>query len=389
MGPHFDGMTKSVPDMMYENHLKGEYTVEKGDHSLIITASSCYMAKEETLFLIDSLPREGSREYYEKILSSLGLEKPSAIFDKLVNISALRIKKKTPLFRKMTRALLNPDIRLLPAGMQEKIVNTIGLSFLRSSLMGNSALFFLLSVSGIAVSLGISCTGVYSRLAGISTGHPGSLQVLALVLSGSLVHELGHSLTTAACGLGLRPIGFSMYLFFPVFYTNVSGIEKLPSREKAAIDCGGFCLQSIYLFMLLIAWFCTKNMLFLEPIRWISVIMVFNINPFLRTDGYWLYKDVRQGLKDTMYTDFIHYAYMIAFTVFTFKLLTLGYSRTDSLYRLVLSVYHAPVMLLRDGYKILLGAYLIIMLFVGCVSRFRETRTEWVELRGRNRAYQS
>jgi hypothetical protein len=191
---------------------------------------------------------------------------------------------------------------------------------------------------------------------------------------------LGHSFTAAACGIGLRPIGFSVYLIYPVFYTNVSGIDRLSLTEKAAIDCGGFFSQSAYLFLLLFLWLTTKQMLFLETVRWISVIMAFNMNPFLRTDGYWLYKDVRKGLTKNRYTDSFHYLYIIAFCAFSLYLFSYVFSRTEYIYGLILSAFHDPKILFREGYKIVLGLYLIIMFFVGGVCRFQETRKEWLEL---------
>jgi hypothetical protein len=367
--------------MIYENHLKGAYSVENGVNSLKITAISCYNMKEETLSLIDLLPREGTRESYVENISSFGIEKAPAIFERLVSIGALRIKIKTPLFKKITGNLIKPDIMLFPAKWQEKLLEKVGITLSRRWLLSNLKIFFLLSASGIAISLLLSFSGIYPWLAGMSTGHPETVHMFALVLFGSLVHELGHSLTAAACGIGLRPIGFSVYLFYPVFYTNVSGIDKLSTQEKAAIDCGGFFSQSAYLFLLLLSWLFTKNLLFLESLRWISVIMVFNMNPCLRTDGYWLYKDVRKGLQINKVTEFFHYLYIVAFAAFSVYLLSYVYARSEYIYGLVHAAYLDPKLLLHEGHKILLGCYLIVMFFVGSVSRFHETRKEWLELK--------
>ena len=372
-----------MPEIIYENHLKGEYSVENGENSFSITSSSCYRMKAETLALIDNLPREGSREFYMETLSAFGLDKAPAIFERLVALGALRVKTKTPLFKKITGNIIKPDIKIFPAKWQENILKKAGVTLSRAWLLGNLKMLFLLSASGIALSLVISFTSLYPWLAGMSSGRPGTVHLFALVLLGSLVHELGHSFMAAACGIGLRPIGFSVYLFYPVFYTNVSGMEKLSAMEKAAIDCGGFFSQSAYLFFLLFLWLFTKNLLFLESVRWISVIIVFNLNPFLRTDGYWLYKDVRKGLANNKFTDSLHYLYIIAFSAFSLYLFAYVYSRTESIYGLILSAYHDPKLLLREGYRIILGFYLIIMFFVGGVRRFQETRQEWLELRNK------
>ena len=377
------GARGRMPKKIYENFLKSEYFVENGETSLIITASSCYRIKEETFFLINNLPRKGSRKSYVETICSLGIEKAPAIFERLLLIGALRLKKKTPLLKKLAGNIIKPDIRLFPAKWQENILTKVGLTLSHAWLLKNLNMLFLLSVLGLSLSFVISFMGIYPWLARMSSGQPETVYMFALVLFGSLIHELGHSFTAAACGIGLRPIGFSVYLFFPVFYTNVSGIEKLTSREKAAIDCGGFFSQSAYLFFLLFLWLTTKNMLFLESVRWISVIMAFNMNPFLRTDGYWLYKDVRKEFANNKFADFVHYLYIIAFTTFSLYLFYYVYSRAESIYGLIFSVYHDPKLLFCEGYKIILGFYLIIMFLVGGVRRFQETRQEWLELRNK------
>jgi hypothetical protein len=367
--------------LIYENHLKDGYSIEKGDNSIKITSSSCYWMKEETLFLINNLPREGIRENYVEALTLFGIEKSQIIFDRLLEVGALRVRVQKPLFQKMIINLIKPNVTICSSKLQEKLLNSINVKFSRDWLLRNLSLVFLLSAFGVSISLLISFTSIFPWLAGMSVGHIDTTLLFALVLLSSLMHELGHSCTIAACGLGLRPIGFTVYLIYPVFYTNVSGIEKLPTIEKAAVDCGGFFLQSGYLLLLVILWLATKNILFLESVRWMSVIMVFNMNPFLRTDGYWLYKDIRKGFPNNKFADAFHYLFMIAFSAFSLYLFSYVCSRMASIYAIMLQAYHDPRYLLHEGYKVVLGLYLIIMFFVGGICRFHETRKEWLELR--------
>lgn len=370
-----------MPEITFENLLKSGYSVEKGDVSLKITSRSCYWMKEETLFLIDNLPREGSRECYVEALSLLGIEKSYAIFERLLDVGVLRERVPTPLIKNIINKLIKPDIILFSAKSQEKFLKKFSVTLSRERLLNNLRLFFLLAASGVAVSLVISFTSIFPWLEGMSAGHLDTMLLFALVFFSSLMHELGHSFTIAACGIGLRPIGFTVYLIYPVFYTNVSGIEKLTIMEKAAVDCGGFFLQSGYLLFLFMLWLFTKNMLFLESIRWISVIMVFNLNPFIRTDGYWLYKDLRKGLSSNIFADAFHYLYIIAFSAFSLYLFSYVYSRLASISDLILQACYDPKFLLHEGYKIILGFYLVVMFFVGGICRFHETRKEWLELR--------
>jgi len=369
-----------MSETVYENHLKGEYAVENGEDSLIITSSSCYRMKEETLSLIDNLPKEGGKDFFLKAMSEMGIEKAEAIFDRLLAIDALRPARKKPV-RKLLLSLIRPDLRLIPAAWQEKFFRAARLAPVPGRLGRNSGGIFFLAAAGVLAGLVVSYSGIYPELAKISSGRPQTFQMLALVLLGSVIHELGHSWSAAAAGIGFRPVGFSVYLFYPVFYTNVSGMEKLSAKEKTAIDLGGFFTQSAYLILLLGLWYLTKNLLFLETVRWMSLIMLFNLNPFLRTDGYWLYKDARKGFGDNKYARRLHYLYLAAFALFSLYLFRYLYLRVGSIYALLVSVWAEPSVLLSEGYKIVLGFYMLIMFFMGGARRLEETRQEWLELK--------
>ena len=202
-----------------------------------------------------------------------------------------------------------------------------------------------------------------------------------LALAGGLAHELGHSFAAAAAGIGLRPVGLSIYLIFPVFYTNVSGIETLPLRDKALIDCGGFTSQGIFLLFLLLAASLTGNSLFAEAVRWIMVLVFFNLNPFFRTDGYWLYKDLQASFEKTRLAKIVHITYFAAFTAFSFYFLwRLGVGLSGIPDRLA-RIASSPGDLFSRGYSTALWCYFLVMGFVASLRRFQEIDREWKEVR--------
>lgn len=370
-----------MPGEIYENFLKGDYAVENGDASLIITKSSCYRVKEETIALVENLPGEGDRDFFVRAMEELGIEKAGPIFDRLLAIGALRIKqKKSPL--RLLAFLLRPDFRLIPAAWQERAFKALGLAPSAQWLGRNFKTVFALAAAGLLISLVISYTGIYPRLAGVSSGEPKTLHMLLLVLLGSIIHELGHSYAAAASGIAFRPIGFSVYLFMPVFYANVSGMERLPLKEKASIDMGGFFTESAYLLGLLALWYFTRNLLFLAAVKWMSLIIVFNMNPLLRTDAYWLYKDFRKSFPGNRFADRVHYLYLAAFLGFSLYLFKYIYLQAGAILTLLSSVWASPSLLLSEGYKIVLGVYIVIMFFMGVPRRLEETRQEWLEMKG-------
>ncbi|HCC47410.1 MAG TPA: hypothetical protein DEQ38_04750 [Elusimicrobia bacterium] len=370
-----------MSETLYENFLKGEYAVENGDASLIITKSSCYRVKEETIALVENLPARGDKQHFIKAMEGLGIAKAAPIFDRLLAIGALRLKEKKKLSGALS-AIVRPDFRLIPAAWQEKAFRALGLAPSPEWLGRNFGKVFALAAAGLLLSLAVSYTGLYPALAKLSHGAPATLTMFALVFLGSVIHELGHSYAAAAAGIAFRPIGFSIYLFLPVFYANVSGMERLPLKEKAAIDLGGFFTESAYLLLLLALWFFTKDLLFLAAVKWMSLIIVFNMNPLLRTDAYWLYKDFRKSFPGHRLADWFHYLYLAAFLGFSLYLFKYIYLQAGTILALLSSIWASPALLLSEGYKIILGFYLIIIFFTGGAKRLEETRQEWLEMKG-------
>lgn len=372
-----------MPDEIYENHLKGEYAVDGGESFLIITARSCYRVPPEAAWLISALPRHGSWQAFRQSLSRLGINEAPKVLDRLVAIGVLRKEADAGMPGKLARTLLAPDIRLLPAKWQESALSWAGLHPSDRWLHAFRGLF-VLPVAVLGLGIAVFAGGTYGTLEQMSSGQPNAVAIVLLLLLGGLVHEAGHSLTAAACGIGLRPIGFSLYLFFPVFYANVSGMENLPLRRKIAIDCGGVVLQSGYVLALGLAWWISRDISLLEAVRWTGLIMVFNLNPLLRTDAFWLYRDLRDSLPRNRAADALHLVYLAAFSGFT---LYLFYRVLDGIVP-VLSVLEAavdhPSLLLSEGYKVVLGAYILVLVCTGGVARFKESREEFSALRRRD-----
>lgn len=205
--------------------------------------------------------------------------------------------------------------------------------------------------------------------------------IFLLIAAGSLIHELGHSFAAGAAGIGLRPIGFSVYLFYPVFYTNVSGMEKLDIKRQLAIDCGGFIAQSAYLFLLVLLVLFTGSAACAEAVKWIILIMAFNINPLLRTDAYWIYADLREKFGGNRWMDYLHRLYLIAFVLFSLYILWHVFSRAGHIADMLYLAFYKPATLLHEGHRIIIGLYFVVMALMGGLRRIKEGHTEWDKLK--------
>lgn len=365
-----------MSEVLYENHLKSAYLVRIEGQRLAITETSFYRLSDETAGLIEELPAAGPRSLFFKYLSDLGLNAPEDIFGRLVEIGALT-EKRGPGPKAILKRIMSPRIRIITPQIQESVLYFLGVNLPAEKKRWASILAGI-SLAGLLWGSFLALVGSQKAIPTSLAGHPDWIHVFFLALAGGLVHELGHSFAAAASGIGLRPVGVSVYLIFPVFYTNVSGIETVPFRDKALIDCGGFISQGIFLFLLLLAASFTGIFLFAEAARWIMVMVFFNLNPFFRTDGYWLYKDLLASFPKNRLANIVHVVYFAAFTAFSvYFLCRLGIGLSGIPDRLA----STPGSLFSHGYSTALWGYFLIMGFIASLRRFQEIQREWKEVR--------
>lgn len=363
----------------YENHLKGVYSVKTGEKTLAITDTSCYNLPEATAWLTANLPGAGAKNEYLASLSALGLAEPEKIFEKLMAIGALQVKPERS-WKSILKAIFSPKIRLLSAQWQARVLALLRVG--PEGLRRASVLFLWPALLGAFWGLWLLAGGGDKLLPAAAGGKASGAAVLVLVVVSSLVHELGHSFAAAASGIGLRPIGFSVYLIYPVFYTNVSGIEKLGLKAKAFVDTGGFLLQSVFILGLLLFSAVTGSASAAEAVRWIMAMVLFNLNPFLRTDGYWLYKDTYSELKRNRWMRAVHYFYLLAFLLFSIYFLRFLFVRLGNIWGDLARLAQEPSYFFSGGYRVVLGAYFVFVGLSGGLLRFREGHDEWKELVG-------
>ncbi len=122
---------------------------------------------------------------------------------------------------------------------------------------------------------------------------------LAVVLGlTKVVHEFGHGLMCKHYGGECHEMGVMILVLTPCLYCNVSDSWMLPNKwHRAAIGAAGMYLEVIIAAAATYIWWFTHtgtlNMLCLNIIFVSSVsTIMFNANPLLRYDGYYILADI-------------------------------------------------------------------------------------------------
>lgn len=125
----------------------------------------------------------------------------------------------------------------------------------------------------------------------LSLSGDGLLLGYVLSLVSILWHELGHAAACRYYGVSTGPIGMALYLYFPVFYTDVSDSWRLSRAKRCIVDLAGIYFQFIFLLPFYYYYFVYGSPLAKYTIIMVNASMLINLNPFLKFDGYWLLSD--------------------------------------------------------------------------------------------------
>ena len=163
------------------------------------------------------------------------------------------------------------------------------------------ALIFSLALAFSALTLvTINFDTFYSKLPSFyQFFNPYNALWLAVVLGlTKVVHEFGHGLTCKHFGGECHEMGVMILVLTPCLYCNVSDSWMLPSKwQRAAIGAAGMYVEVIIAAMATYIWWFTQpgllNMVCLNIIFVSSVsTILFNANPLLRYDGYYILADI-------------------------------------------------------------------------------------------------
>lgn len=122
---------------------------------------------------------------------------------------------------------------------------------------------------------------------------------LAAVLAGvKVLHEFGHGLACKRFGGEVHELGAMLLVFTPCLYCNVSDAWLLPSRwQRIVISAAGMWVEAVLASLAAWLWWLSEPGWFHGLCLQVVFIcglstLVFNLNPLLRYDGYFMLSDL-------------------------------------------------------------------------------------------------
>ena len=111
------------------------------------------------------------------------------------------------------------------------------------------------------------------------------------------IHELGHGLTCKHFGGEVHEIGFMSMVFTPYFFVNVSDAWTMPDRRhRMLVSFAGIYVELVFAAFATFLWAVVQPGWFKDFLFNIIVIasvstLIFNANPLMRFDGYYIMID--------------------------------------------------------------------------------------------------
>jgi putative peptide zinc metalloprotease protein len=123
------------------------------------------------------------------------------------------------------------------------------------------------------------------------------LLVFALAVASAGFHELGHAAAARYGGATPGGMGMGLYMVWPAFYTDVTDAYRLPRRDRLRVDLGGLYFNALVTVVTAAVWLAWRRdaLLLLAGLQ--LLIMVKNLSPVIRSDGYHILADAT-GVPD-------------------------------------------------------------------------------------------
>ena len=124
-----------------------------------------------------------------------------------------------------------------------------------------------------------------------------TLVLLGLMLVSMVFHEIGHASACRYGGATPGEIGGGLYLMWPALYTNVTDAYRLGRDGRVRTDLGGIYFNAVFCVVFGAIYQVTGYAPLILAVATTTVLMLEQLLPFVRFDGYWIVSDLA-GVPD-------------------------------------------------------------------------------------------
>ena len=122
---------------------------------------------------------------------------------------------------------------------------------------------------------------------------PVSLALLPILFYANMpIHEFGHIAACRNSGLKHGGVGFGFYFIMPVMYADITNIWLANKHRRIIANMGGIFSELLYASILVMIYLVTQNPIFYVAGLSIALFVMWEFNPFIRFDGYWMLSDL-------------------------------------------------------------------------------------------------
>ncbi len=201
------------------------------------------------------------------------------------------------------------------------------------------------------------------------------------------LHELSHGLVLKRLGGDVREAGLSLLVLMPVPYVNATDVWSLPRRrDRLAVTAAGMLCDLSLASIALILWHnlesgALTDMAFAVMLMGFISVLMFNANPLLKFDGYYLLEDLLDspGLarRSLAYWQYLFKRYLFAAKGVMRPLIADGerrwllpYGLASLVYRISISIVISVFLISRfHEIGLLLAAFSIVPMFIRPLPR--------------------
>jgi len=287
------GMNQPVPNVVTDfkgfSGLNGEYamdTLEGGRSYLLVSSSGTQIKVSASAMQLLKAVEEGVS--FSQLAATLN---QNAYGNKARNVTAQQLEQAYSRLAEKLARIANASGELLPWGfwVRFKIIPQAAVKKLSSVLSRMYQPSFL--VAALLVMMGCGLLAIRHGFS-FELKDSGFFQGYLLFLLSLIIHELGHASACLYGGSEPSDIGFTIYLLYPAFYSDVSSAWRLGRWQRVMVDIGGNYFQLVVAALYLFGYYAVHW----EPLRSAAVMIVyaaiFSLNPILKFDGYWIVADM-------------------------------------------------------------------------------------------------